>query len=141
MKILLALILTLSLKPAFSQDLVEGTPFTYMKFGSILGRDYIEVRNPDYIDTNKKHFLVGVEGVEDKEILKRAKELYGENYKCMLSQYFTEAMHAIGIKVTDKVNMKLYLFNWGHKTFDLSDVPSTEENIDLIIFEGINYCD
>ncbi|PIK16000.1 hypothetical protein [Halobacteriovorax sp. JY17] len=141
MKILLALLITLSALPTLAQVEPVATPFTYIKFGSLLGRDFIEVRNPDYIDTSKVHYLVEVEGRTDKEILAAAKALYGKDYKCMLAEHFTEAMHAIGINVTDKVDMQLYLFSWGHKTFDLEDVPSTEDNVYEIQFSDERYCD
>ena len=141
MKILLVLIATLSTIPSFAQLAPESTPFTYIKFGSMLGRDFIEVRNPDYIDESKTHYLVEVEGVTDKEILTQTKALYGDNYKCMIAEHFSEAMAAIGINISDKVAMQLSLFNWGHRTFDLEDVPSLEDNVYAIQFSDDSYCD
>lgn len=141
MKILLVLFATLSIAPSFAQLAPESTPFTYIKFGSLLGRNFIEVRNPEYIDESKTHYLVEVEGVSDKEILAQTKAIYGDNYKCMIAEHFSEAMAAIGINISDKVDMQLYLFNWGHKTFDLEDVPSLEDNVYEIQFSDERYCD
>jgi len=141
MKILLALLMTLSIAPAFSSVEVESTPFTYIKFGWMPVRgDYIQVKNPEFFDEEKTHFLIEVEGVDYKDIIKQAKALYGKNYKCRIAEHFTETMRAIGINVTDKVDLKLYLFDWGHKVFDLKDIPSTEDNVYEIQFSDEQYC-
>ncbi|GEM_PF-1583732 len=141
MNILLAFLVTFSMHTVFAEDLIEATPFTKIKFGWMLGKgDYIEVENPDYFDEGKRHFLIEVEGKDYKDIIKETKAIYGSNYKCMIAEHFTEAMNAIGVKVTDKVDLKLYLFSWGHKLIDIEDVPSTEDNIYEIQY-NTKYCE
>ncbi|WP_372653733.1 hypothetical protein [Halobacteriovorax sp.] len=141
MHLLLAILVTLSMNMTFAQDQVEATPFTNIKFGWMLGKgDYIEVQNPDFFDEDKRHFLIEVEGKGYEDIIKETKAIYGSNYKCMIAEHFTEAMNAIGVNVTDKVDLKLYLFSWGHKLFDIEDVPSTEDNIYEVQYNS-TYCE
>lgn len=141
MKILLTLFMALSIHTSFAEELVEATPFTNIKFGWMLGKgDYIEVQNLDFFDEDKRHFLIEVNGREYKDIIKETKAIYGSKYKCMIAEHFTEAMNAIGVNVTDKVDLKLYLFSWGHKLIDIKDVPSTEDNIFEVQY-NTSYCE
>ena len=119
----------------------ERSPFTDIKFGWIIGRgDFIKVTN-DLINPDKTHYLIQVEGVDYKDIIKAVRSKYGKkNYKCRMSEHFVETMAAVGIEIGETVDLQLYAFDGGHKVFDLKDVPVTQENLEMIMFER-SYCE
>lgn len=134
-KMLLALIFTLC-SSVLASD-IERTAFTNMSFGWMpVKGDFIKVENAEFFDEDKTHFLIEVNGKDYKDIIKETKALYGSKYKCMLSQYFVETMSAIGVEIGETVDLKLYLFDWGHKVFDLNDVPVTEANLEELQFNS-----
>lgn len=134
----LVLLATLSLSPlSFG---AERSPFTKIGFGWFPGRgDFIKVENYEFMNEDKTHFLIQVEGMDYKDIIKKTKAMYGKDYKCQLAEHFVETMGALGITIGDTVNLQVYLFNGGHQTLDLKDVPVTEENLLDIQFET-NFC-
>jgi len=135
MKSFTLILLVMLFNLAGASVLAEKSPFTDIKYGWMLGRgDYIEVKNPELFDEDKRHFLIEVNGRDYKDIIKDTKALYGKKYKCMLAEHFLESMAAIGVSVSEEVDLKLYMFDWGHKVFDLKDVPVTEDNLDEIMF-------
>jgi len=134
-KLISIIILSFALQTVVSAS--ERTAFTNMSFGWMPVKGaYIKVENAELFDEDKTHFLIEVNGKGYEEILSETKALYGDNYKCMLSQHFVETMGAIGVNISDTVNLKLYLFDWGHKVFDLNDVPVTEDNLEELQFNN-----
>lgn len=132
----LSLFLTLTCL-SFTVMGAERTAFTNMSFGWMPVKGaFIKVENYDYFDEDKTHFLIEVNGMDYQDILKESKALYGDNYKCMLSQHFVQAMTELGNPIGETVDLKLYLFDWGHKVFDLKDVPVTEDNLEVLIFNN-----
>jgi hypothetical protein len=131
------IVLIFALCSSFMAQASERTAFTNMSFGWMpVKGDFIKVENYEYFDEDKTHFLIEVNGKDYKDIIKETKALYGNKYKCMLSQYFVETMSAIGVVVGETVDLKLYLFDWGHKVFDLKDVPVTEANLEELQFNS-----
>ena len=119
----------------------ERSPFTNINFGLFLGwGNFIKVENPDFFDADKTHYLIEVNGKDYKDILKEAKSLYGDQYKCQLAEHFVETMGKIGVTVGNTVDLKLYLFDGGHDVIELKNVPVTEENLEEIQFET-NFCE
>jgi hypothetical protein len=136
--LLLVILAIFSLSPAIIA--AEKSPFTNIGFGWFPGRgDFIKVENYEYMTEDKTHFLIQVEGMDYKEIIKKTKAMYGKKYKCRLAEHFVATMAELGIQIGDTVNLQVYLFNGGHQTLDLKDVPVTEENLLDIQFET-NFC-
>jgi hypothetical protein len=118
----------------------ERSPFTNIDFGLFMGwGDFIKVENPDYINSEKNHFLIEVNGKDYKDILKETKTLYGKKYKCRLAEHFVQTMKEVGIEVGDTVDLKVYVFDGGHEVKELKAVPVTEDNLAEIQFET-NFC-
>lgn len=138
-KIFMVLLIMFSLN-ALAQ---ERSPFTNINFGSFIGwGDYIKVENPYYFpdDADKELFLIEVNGLEYKEIIKKSKKKHGkDNWKCRMAEHFVETMKELGVVVGQTVDLKLYEFGWSHKTFEVKDVPVTAANLDEIQFET-NFC-
>ncbi len=135
-------ILSLILATAFVFNVhaEERSPFTNIGFGLFMGwGDFIKVENPDYINEDKNHFLIEVNGKDYKDILKEVKAIHGKKYKCRLAEHFVESMKEIGITVGDTVDLKLYVFDGGHELIELKGVPVTEDNLAEIQFET-NFC-
>ncbi len=137
-KLLSALIFTCLLAtPTVAQ---ERSPFTNINFGLFLGwGNYIKVENWQYFDEDKTHFIVEVNGKGYKEIIKEAKALYGKAWKCQMAEHFTETMASLGVPIGETVDLKLYLFDFGHEVIELKGIPVTEENLEEIQFET-NHC-
>lgn len=137
MKILSLILATLFV---FNLHAEERSPFTNIGYGAFMGwGNFIKVQNPDYINEDKTHFLIEVNGKEYKEIIKETKAIHGKKWKCRLAEHFVETMGEIGITVGDTVNLKLYVFDGGHEVIDLQGVPVTEDNLAEIQFET-NFC-
>lgn len=141
MKKLLAFALLMSFVAGPSVFAAERSPFTNIGFGVFLGwGNFIKVENYEFFDEDKTHFIVEINGKGYKEIIKEAKALYGSKWKCQMAEHFVETMAALGVTVGDTVDLKLYLFDWGHEVIELKGVPVTEENLMDIQFET-NFCD
>lgn len=118
----------------------ERSPFTNINFGLFLGwGNYIKVENWEYFDEDKTHFLVEVNGKDYKDIIKEAKAMYGKGWKCQMAEHFVETMAALGVQVGETVDLKLYLFDFGHEVIEIKGVPVTQENLEEIQFET-NHC-
>lgn len=118
----------------------ERSPFTNIGFGWFPGRgDFIKVSHYDLMDEGKTHFLIKVQGLDYQDIISQTKAKYGKGYKCRLAEHFVETMGELGITVGETIDIQVYLFNGGHQTLDLKDVPVTEENLIDIKFET-NFC-
>jgi hypothetical protein len=119
----------------------ERTPFTNIDFGLFLGwGNFIKVENYQYFKEDKTHFLVEVNGMEYKEIIRQAKDLFGDAWKCQMAEHFVESMGDLGVIIGETVDLKLYLFDGGHEVVWVKDVPVTSANLEEIKFLT-DFCD
>lgn len=118
----------------------ERSPFTNISFGVVFGwGDFIKVENPQFFDSKKTTYLIEVDGKEYKDIIKEAKAIHGSKWKCRMAEHFVETMSEVGVVIRETVNLKLYLFDWGHEVFEVNNIPVTEMNA-AFIKARTNFC-